>query len=152
MLRTQVGNIQNLAMKTQRHWLYMIVELGNLSALTVIGWIRIILVLSLLQRGTRYPSVRARKNKGKSRKRAIQPVKCRDKNAPTPKRARKKVIREFLEEEKIIIKEALENKVSVNGFLLSLPVSVVASDGVVHGEQPSFNGDHVSSGLSTCVT
>lgn len=103
----------------------------------------------------RYPlsKCKGKKNKGKSRKRAIQPMRCRDKNAPTPKRAKKKVLREFLEEEKILMEEALKKNASeVNGFLLSLSRSVVASGSVVRGEQLSFNGDYGVSGLSTHVT
>ena len=103
----------------------------------------------------RYPlsKCKGKKSKGKSRKRAIQPVRCRDKHAPTPKRAKKKVLREFLEEEKRLMEEALKKNASdVSGFLLSLSRSVVASGSVVHGEQLSFNGDCGVSGLSAHVT
>lgn len=95
---------------------------------------------------------KGKKNIGKSRKRSIQPKKCRDKNVPTPKRAKRKVIRKFLDEEKRIIKELIDQDVDVGGFLLSLSRSVVASGSVVHGEQLSSNGDYGVSGLSAHVT
>ena len=103
----------------------------------------------------RYPlsKCKGKKSKGKTRKRAVQPVRCRDKNAPTPKRARKRVLRKFLEEEKRLMEEALKKNASeVSGFVLSLSRSVVTSGSVAHNEQLSFNGDCVLSGLSTHVT
>ena len=97
---------------------------------------------------------RGKKNSGKSRKRAVQPKRCRDKNAPTPKRARKKVIRGFLDKEKEVIKELMGQNVDVGGFLLSLSRSVVASGGVACAQrrQPSFNEGHGAGGVSACVT
>lgn len=97
---------------------------------------------------------RGKKNSGKSRKRAVQPERCRDKNAPTPKRARKKVIRGFLDKEREVIKELMGQNVDVGGFLLSLSRSVVASGGVACAQrrQPSFNEGHGASGVSACVT
>lgn len=100
------------------------------------------------------PKCKGKKNSGKSRKRAVQPKRCRDKNSPTPKRARKKVIRGFLDKEKKIIKELMDENVDVGGFLLSLSRSVIASDGVAcdGNKQPSSNEDHGASGVSACVT
>ena len=96
---------------------------------------------------------KGKKNKGKSRKRAIQPARCRDKNTPTPKRAKRKVIRKFLGKEKEIIKELMNENVDVGGFLLSLSRSVVASDSVAcNSRQLSFNEDHGASGVSAYVT
>ena len=96
---------------------------------------------------------KGKKNKGQSRKRAIQPARCRDKNAPTPKRAKRKVMRKFLDEEKKIIKELMDENVDVGGFLLSLSRSVVASDSVAcNSKQLSFNEDHGVSGVSTYAT
>lgn len=103
----------------------------------------------------RYPlsKCKGKKNKGKSRKRAVQPVRCRDKNAPTPKRAKKKVLREFTQREREVFLELLSRGVDdTPGFVLSLSRSVVASGSVVRGEQLSFNGDCVVSGLSAHVT
>ena len=102
----------------------------------------------------RYPlsKCKGKKNKGKSHKRAVQPVRCRDKNAPTPKRARKKVLREFTHREREMFLELLSRGVDTSGFVLSLSRSVVASGSVVRGEQLSFNGDCVVSGLSAHVT
>ena len=102
----------------------------------------------------RYPlsKCKGKKNKGKSRKRAIHPVKCRDKNSPTPKRAKKKVLREFTQREREMFLELLSQDVDPPGFVLSLSRSVVASGSVVRGEQLSFNGDYGVSGLSAHVT
>lgn len=102
----------------------------------------------------RYPlsKCKGKKNKGKSRKRAVQPVRCRDKNAPTPKRAKRKVLREFTHREREMFLELLSRDVDTPGFVLSLPVSVVASGSVVRDEQLSFNGDYGVSGLSAHVT
>ena len=102
----------------------------------------------------RYPlsKCKGKKSKGKSRKRAVQPVRCRDKNVPTPKRAKKKVLREFTQQEREMFLELLSGGVNTPGFVLSLPVSVVASGSVVRNEQLSFNGDCVLSGLSAHVT
>lgn len=96
---------------------------------------------------------KGKENVGKSRKRAIHPARCRDKNAPTPKRAKRKVMRKFLDEEKKIIKELMDENVDVGGFLLSLSRSVVASGSVVcNSKQLSFNEDHGASGVSAYVT
>lgn len=104
----------------------------------------------------RYPlsKCKGKKNAGKSRKRAIQPKRCRDKNTPTSKRAHKKVIRKFLDKEKKIIKGLMDQKVDVGGFLVSLSRSVVASDSVACDEhkQPSFNEGHGGSGAPACIT
>ena len=48
--------------------------------------------------------------------------------------------------------ELLSRGVDTSGFVLSLSRSVVASGSVVRGEQLSFNGDCVVSGLSAHVT
>ena len=96
---------------------------------------------------------RGKKNKGQSRKRAIHPTRCRDKNTSTPKRAKRKVIREFLDKEKEIIKEYMNKNIDVGGFLLSLSRSVVASDSVAcDSKQLSFNEDRGVSGMSAYVT
>lgn len=96
---------------------------------------------------------KGKKNVGKSRKRSIQPTRCRDKNTPTPKRAKRKVVREFLDEEKKIIKELIDHNADVDGFLLSLSRSVVASGSVAYNsKQLSSNEDHGVSGVSACVT
>ena len=102
----------------------------------------------------RYPlsKCKGKKNKGKSRKRAIQPVRCRDKSSPTPKRAKKKVLREFTHREREMFLELLSRNVDTPGLVLSLSRSVVTSGNVVRNEQLSFNGDCGVSGLSTYVT
>lgn len=102
----------------------------------------------------RYPlsKCKGKKNKGKSHKRAVQPVRCRDKSSPTPKRAKKKVLREFTHREREMFLGLLSRGVDTPGFVLSLPVSVVTSGSVVRNEQLSSNGDYGVSGLSAHVT
>ena len=102
----------------------------------------------------RYPlsKCKGKKSKGKSRKRAIHPVKCRDKHSATPKRAKKKVLREFTQREREMFLGLLSRDVDPPGFVLLLSRSVVASGSVVHGEQLSSNGDYGVSGLSAHVT
>lgn len=68
-------------------------------------------------------------------KRAVQPVRCRDKNASTPKRARKKVLREFTQREREMFLELLSQGIDdTPGFVLSLSESVITSGSVVRDE------------------
>ena len=95
----------------------------------------------------RYPlkECKGKNKKKKSRKRKIQPKQLRDKHSPTPKRARKKVLREFTQREHEVIQELLAQKVELNGFILSLSESVVTSTSRVMSDDASqlvSNGDY----------
>lgn len=95
----------------------------------------------------RYPlkECKGKNKKKKSRKRKIQPKQLRDKHSPTPKRARKKVLREFTQRELEIIQELLAQEVELNGFVLSLSESVVTSTSGVMSDNDSqlvSNGDY----------
>lgn len=88
---------------------------------------------------------KGKNKKNKSRKRKIQPKKLRDKHSSTPKRARKKVLREFTQQEHEMIQGLLEQKVELNGFVLSLSRSVVTSTSRVVRDDVSqlvSNGDY----------
>ena len=93
----------------------------------------------------RYPlsQCKGKNKKKKSRKRRVQPVFSRDKNDPTPKRAKKKVLRRFTAREHEIIRDLLDQGCELDGFVLSLSESVATSTGVVvDTQQPVFNEDY----------
>lgn len=79
-----------------------------------------------------------RKKKESSRKRAIQPKRCRDKNYPTPQRPKKKILKDIDDE---VVKNFIESKrEDYSSYSVSVCTSITVVEDTVVSPQVMSNG------------